>query len=92
MSHKQRLKKLEKGNDGNKLWVLIGIGRPKNQYHQQQLESKARSEFYASGGDKNAYIAFFPFADFDSGFIGYIKKNEFIAQVMGYTSKGSHPE
>lgn len=85
MSHKIRLRKLEKAGVRDKLWALIGIGRPKDYRHQQLLEMQARNSFYASGGDRDAYLAFLPFKDFSSGFIGYVKKSELMLKVMNKT-------
>ena len=56
MSHKTRLTKLEKLGSGDNLWALIGIGRPRDKQHQRQLESQARDIFYASGGNRAAYL------------------------------------
>ena len=32
-----------------------------NPQHQRRLEAQARDNFYADGGDRNAYLAFLPF-------------------------------
>lgn len=85
MSHKIRIRKLEKEGVGDKLWALIGIGRPRDSHHQQLLEMQARSSFYASGGDRDAYLTFLPFEDFNSGFIGYVKKSELMLRGMNKT-------
>lgn len=75
MSHKTRLTKLEKIGLGDTLWVFIGIGKPRDAHHQRLLEIQARDNFYESGGNKSAYLAFLPFDSFALGFIGYIKKS-----------------
>lgn len=85
MSIKVRLKRLEKEKANNKLWAFIGIGKPQSPQHQRQLEIQARNNFYASGGDKNAYLAFMPFDSFGIGFIGYIAKSELTAMIMDKT-------
>ena len=54
MSHKTRLTKLEKIGSGDNLWALIGIGRPRDTQHQRQLQTKARDDFYGSGGSRGA--------------------------------------
>jgi hypothetical protein len=41
--------------------------------------------FYASGGNREAYLAFLPFASFSKGFFGYVKKSEFIKAVTNKT-------
>lgn len=76
MSHKTRLSKLEKVGLGDNLWALIGIGKPRDTQHQRQLESQARDSFYASGGNRGAYLAFLPFDCFRFGFIGYIRRSQ----------------
>ena len=76
MSYKTRLNKLERVSLGDNLWALIGIGRPRDAQHQRQLESQARDSFYASGGNRAAYLAFLPFECFTSGFMGYVKKSQ----------------
>jgi hypothetical protein len=76
MSHKTRLTKLEKIGLGDNTWALIGIGRPRDIQHQKLLEMQARDNFYASGGNRSAYLAFLPFDSFALGFIGYIKRSQ----------------
>lgn len=49
------------------------------------LEIQARQRFYASGGNREAYLAFLPFASFPEGFYGYVKKSEFIKAVTNKT-------
>jgi len=85
MSLKTRLNRLEKDKANNRLWAFIGIGKPLNPQHQRMLEIQARNNFYASGGDKNAYLAFMPFDSFGIGFIGYIAKSELTAMIMDKT-------
>lgn len=85
MSHKIRLTRLEKMGSGDRLWALIGIGKPRDTQHQRILEAKARHSFYASGGDREAYLAFLPFDSFPNGFFGYVKKSEFIKSVTNKT-------
>ncbi len=85
MSHKIRLNKLEKMDTGDRLWALIGIGKPRDAQHQRTLEIQARQRFYASGGDRKAYLAFLPFDSFPEGFFGYVKKSEFIKAVTNKT-------
>lgn len=85
MSHKTRLSKLEKIGLSDNLWALIGIGRPRDIQHQRLLEIQARNNFYESGGNRSAYLAFLPFDDFDSGFIGYIKRCELILMITNKT-------
>lgn len=81
MSHKIRLNRLEKMGSGDRLWALIGIGKPKDVQHQRILEMQARQRFYASGGNKEAYLAFLPFASFPEGFYGYVKKSELVKAI-----------
>lgn len=85
MSHKLRLNRLEKMESGNRLWALIGIGKPKDAQHQRVLEIQARQRFYASGGNREAYLAFLPFDAFPEGFYGYVKKSEFIQAITNHT-------
>ncbi len=85
MSHKIRLNRLEKMDTDDRLWALIGIGKPRDAQHQRMLEIQARQRFYASGGNKEAYLAFLPFDSFPNGFFGYIKKSEFIKAVTNKT-------
>lgn len=85
MSFKTRLNKLEKDAANNRIWAFIGIGKPQSPQHQRQLEVQARSNFYASGGDRNAYLAFIPFDSFGIGFIGYVAKSELTAMIMDKT-------
>lgn len=73
---------------GDRLWALIGIGKPRDAQHQRVLEIEARQRFYASGGDREAYLAFLPFHSFPDGFYGYVKKSEFIKAV---TNKAKNP-
>lgn len=81
MSHKIRLNRLEKMGSGDRLWALIGLGKPRDAQHQRMLETQARQRFYASGGNREAYLAFLPFDSFPNGFFGYVKKSEFIKAV-----------
>jgi hypothetical protein len=85
MSLKTRLKRLEKDRANNRIWAFIGIGKPQSPQHQRQLEIQARSNFYASGGDRNAYLAFMPFDSFGIGFIGYVAKSELTTMIMDKT-------
>lgn len=85
MSHKTRLTKLEKIGLGDNLWALIGIKRPKDIQHQRLLEMQAREIYYASGGNRGAYLAFLPFDSFALGFIGYIKRSELTLMIMNKT-------
>lgn len=85
MSHKLRLNRLEKMGSGDRLWALIGIGKPKDAQQQRMLEMQARQRFYASGGNREAYLAFLPFDSFPNGFFGYVKKSEFIKAVTNKT-------
>lgn len=85
MSHKTRLTKLEKVGLSDNLWALIGIGRPRDIQHQRLLKMQARDSFYASGGNRSAYLAFLPFDSFDSGFIGYINRSELTLRIMNKT-------
>jgi hypothetical protein len=70
---------------GDRLWALIGIGKPRDAQHQRVLEIQARQQFYASGGNREAYLAFLPFDSFPNGFFGYVKKSEFIKAVTNKT-------
>lgn len=85
MSHKLRLNRLEKMGSRDRLWALIGIGKPRDAQQQRMLEVQARQLFYASGGDREAYLAFLPFDSFPNGFFGYVKKSEFIKAVTNKT-------
>ena len=85
MSHKIRLNRLEKTGAGDRLWALIGIGKPIDAQHQILLEIQARQHFFASGGNREAYLAFLPFDSFPNGFFGYVKKSEFIKAVTNKT-------
>lgn len=85
MSHKIRLNRLEKMGSGDRLWALIGIGKPRDAQHQRVLEIQARQQFYTSGGNREAYLAFLPFDSFPNGFFGYVKKSEFIKAVTNKT-------
>lgn len=64
MSHKIRLNRLEKIGADDRLWALIGIGKPKDAQHQRMLEVQARQHFYASEGNREAYLAFLPLIRF----------------------------
>ena len=86
MSHKIRLNRLEKRGAGDRLWALIGIGKPRDAQHQRMLEIQARHRFYASGGNREAYLAFLPFASFPEGFYGYIKKSELVKAIASKTT------
>lgn len=86
MSHKIRLNRLEKMGSGDRLWALIGIGKPKDAQYQRILEIQARQRFYASGGDRQAYLAFLPFDFFPEGFYGYIKKSELVKAIASKTT------
>jgi hypothetical protein len=88
MSHKIRINRLEKMGSGDRLWALIGIGKPRDVQDQRELETQARQHFYASGGNREAYLTFLPFASFPKGFFGYVKKSEFIKAV---TNKAKNP-
>jgi hypothetical protein len=81
MSHKILLNRLEKTGSSDRLWALIGIGKPRDAQHQKELETQARQRFYALGGNRDAYLAFLPFDSFPEGFFGYVKKSEFIKAV-----------
>jgi hypothetical protein len=85
MSHKIRLNRLEKMGSGDRLWALIGIGKPRDAQHQRMLDIQARQRFYASGGNREAYLAFLPFDSFPKGFFGYVKKSYFIKAVTNKT-------
>jgi hypothetical protein len=85
MSYKIRLNRLEKMGPGDRLWALIGIGKPKDAQHQRMLELQARQHFYASGGNREAYLAFLPFHSFPKGFYGYVKKNELVKAIANKT-------
>lgn len=85
MSYKLRLNRLEKMGSGDRLWALIGIGKPRDVQHQRILEIQARQRFYSSGGNREAYLAFLPFDSFPNGFYGYVKKSEFITAIASKT-------
>ncbi len=85
MSLKTRLKRLERDKTNNRIWAFIGIGKPQSPRHERLLEIQARDNFYAAGGDKNAYLAFMPFDSFGIGFIGYVAKSELTAMIMDKT-------
>lgn len=85
MSHKTRLTKLEMTGLSDNLWALIGIGRPRDVQHQRLLEMQARDNFYASGGNRGAYLAFLPFDCFTCGFIGYIKRSQLDLMITNKT-------
>lgn len=82
MSHKTRLTRLEKIGVGNTLWAFIGIGRPQDAQHQKLLEKQARENYYSSGRDKSAYLAFLPFDCFPICFLGYVKKNDVALMII----------
>ena len=86
MSHKIRLNRLEKMGSGDRLWALIGIGKPKDAQHQRELEIQARQRFYTSGGNRDAYLAFLPFNSFPEGFYGYVKKSELVKTIASKTT------
>jgi hypothetical protein len=85
MSYKTRLTKLEKIGSGNKLWALIGLGKPRDAQHQRLLELHAREGFYTSGGDRGAYLAYLPFACFDTGFLGNMSRSDLTNSIMNKT-------
>ena len=85
MSHKIRLNRLEKMGSDDRIWALIGIGKPRDAQYQRILEIEARQRFYASGGNREAYLDFLPFDSFPEGFFGYVKKSEFIKAVTNKT-------
>lgn len=85
MSHKIRLNRLEKMGSGDRLWALIGIGKPRDAQHQRILEIQARQRFYTSGGNREAYLAFLPFYSFPDGFYGYIKKSDLVKAIASKT-------
>lgn len=85
MSYKTRLTKLEKVGSAEKLWALIGIGRPQDAEHQRLLETQARISFYAAGGNAHAYLAFLPFDSCALGFIGYITRRDLMLMIMNKT-------
>ena len=85
MSYRIRLNRLEKMGSRDRLWALIGIGKPKDAQHQRILELQARQRFYASGGNRDAYLAFLPFDSFPDGFYGYVKKSEFVKAIASKT-------
>lgn len=85
MSFKTRLNKLEKDAANYRIWAFIGTGKPQSPQHQRRLEAQARDKFYASGGDRNAYLAFLPFDSFGIGLIGYVAKSELTAMIMDKT-------
>jgi hypothetical protein len=72
-------------DSGDRLWALIGIGKPRDTQHQRMLEIQARQRFYASGDNREAYLAFLPFDSFPNGFFGYVKKSELIKAVTNKT-------
>ena len=86
MSHKIRLNRLEKMGSGDRLWALIGIGKPRDSQHQRALEIQARQRFYAFGGSREAYLAFLPFDSFPEGFYGYVKKSELVRAIASKTT------
>lgn len=86
MSHKIRLNRLEKMGSGDRLWALIGLGKPRDAQHQRILEMQAHQRFYASGGNRETYLAFLPFASFPEGFYGYVKKSELVKAIASKTT------
>jgi hypothetical protein len=70
---------------GDRLWALIGIGKPRDAQHQRVLEIQARKRFYASGGNREAYLAFMPFNSFPNEFFGYVKKSELVKTIANQT-------
>lgn len=82
MSHKTRLAKLERVKAFDALLALIGIGKHASEAEERRAEMKAREEYKANGGDRNAKLTFLPFEGFDMGFIGYIKSSEFRELMM----------
>lgn len=86
MSHKKRLNRLEKMGADDRLWALIGIGKPRDAQHQRMLEIQARYHFYASGGNREAYLAFLTFDSFPDGFYGYIKKSQLVKAIANKTN------
>lgn len=86
MSHKIRLNRLEKMGSGDRLWALIGIGKPRDAQHQRVLEIQARQHFYSSGGNRESYLAFLPFDSFPDGFYGYVKKSELVKTIASGTT------
>lgn len=70
---------------GDRLWALIGIGKPRDAQHQRMLEIQARQRFYASGGNREAYLVFLPFDAFSDGFYGYVKKSELVKAIANNT-------
>ena len=85
MSHKIRLNRLEKMEGDNRIWALIGLGKPIDAQHQRMLEIQARLHFYASGGNQEAYLAFLPFNSFPHGLYGYVKKSELVKVIANKT-------
>jgi hypothetical protein len=69
----------------DRLWALIGIGKPRDAQHQRNLEIQARQHFYTSGGNREAYLAFLPFDSFPDGFYGYVKKSELVNVIANKT-------
>ena len=47
---------------------------------------QARQRFYASGGNREAYLAFLPFNSFQEGFYGYVKKSELVKTIASKTT------
>lgn len=45
LRYKIRLNRLEKVGTGDRLWALIGIGKPRDAQHQKILEIQARKSF-----------------------------------------------
>lgn len=45
MSHKIRLNGLEKMGSPDRLWALIGIGKPRDAQHQREVEIQGRQRF-----------------------------------------------
>jgi hypothetical protein len=46
---------------------------------------QARQRFYASGGNREAYLAFLPFDSFPDGFYGYVKKSDLVKAIANKT-------
>jgi hypothetical protein len=64
---------------------LIGIGKPRDAQHQKELETQARQRFYASGGNRDAYLAFLPFDSFPEGFFGV---RIVLREIKSFTKSG----
>jgi hypothetical protein len=46
---------------------------------------QARQRFYASGGNREAHLAFLPFDSFPDGFYGYVRKSELVKMIASKT-------